>query len=124
MSGECRRLIVAAVLLDDVRLNGTAFVIAVLVFTAATGILQPLMTQIAFKHVEALRGGSALVTTLLGLIITDVVVRRPVDLGATTWVLANAHRVARTRLAGVLFAGDPPAQGGRRAQRSNDPHLP
>lgn len=96
-------LIVAAVLLDDVRLNGTAFVIAVVIFTVATGVLQPLMTQIAIKNAEALRGGTALITTLLGLIITDVLSDGLSISGATTWVLAMLIVWLATLLAGVLL---------------------
>lgn len=96
-------LIVAAVVLDDMTLNGTAFVIAVIVFTISTGILQPLMTQIAFKYAEALRGGTALVTTLLGLIITSLLSDGLSIVGASTWVLAMLIVWLATLLAGVLL---------------------
>jgi hypothetical protein len=96
-------LIVAAALLEDMTLNGTAFVIAVVVFTISTAVLQPLMTQIAFKYAEALRGGTALVTTLLGLIITSLLSDGLSIVGATTWVLAMLIVWLATLLAGVLL---------------------
>jgi putative membrane protein len=96
-------LIVAAAVLDDMTLNGTAFIIAVVVFTISTAVLQPLMTTIAFKYAEALRGGSALVTTLLGLIITSLLSDGLSIVGATTWVLAMLIVWLATLLAGVLL---------------------
>lgn len=96
-------LIVAAAVLDDMTLNGTAFVIAVVIFTISTAVLQPLMTQIAFKYAEALRGGTALVTTLLGLIITSLLSDGLSIVGATTWVLAMLIVWLATLLAGVLL---------------------
>ena len=66
-------LIVAAWILDDMSLNGVAFVIAVLIFTLAQLILQPLIVKIAMTNAQALLGATALVTTLVGLIITDLV---------------------------------------------------
>jgi hypothetical protein len=96
-------LIVAAAVLDDMTLNGTAFVIAVVVFTISTAVLQPLMTQIAFKYAEALRGGTALITTLLGLIITSLLSDGLSIVGATTWVLAMLIVWLATLLAGVLL---------------------
>lgn len=96
-------LIAAAAVLDDMTLNGTAFVIAVVIFTISTAVLQPLMTQIAFKYAEALRGGTALITTLLGLVITSLLSDGLSIVGATTWVLAMLIVWLATLLAGVLL---------------------
>ncbi len=52
-------LIVAASLLDDVTITGSAFLVAVLIFTVVYAIAQPFFTQMAVSKVPALRGGVA-----------------------------------------------------------------
>lgn len=96
-------LIVAAWVLDDMELNGTAFVIAVVIFTLATVILQPLVTKMAMKYSSALLGGTALVTTLLGLIITDLVSDGLSIAGVSTWLLATLIVWLAAMLAGLLL---------------------
>jgi putative membrane protein len=81
-------LIVAASLLDDMSVSGTAFVIAVVIFTVVYAIAQPFLTQIAMTKVPALRGGVALIATLVGLIITAAVSDGLEITGIQTWVLA------------------------------------
>ena len=87
--GNALGLIVAAWLLDDMELNGAAFVIAVGIFTLAYIILQPLVLKMALRYVEALRGGTALVSTLVALIVTDLLSDGLSISGATTWILAT-----------------------------------
>lgn len=82
-------LIVCSLLLEDFSIDGVAFVTAVLIFTAATVVLDPLITKIAITNVPALRGGVALVTTLVGLIITTLISDGIQITGITTWVLAT-----------------------------------
>ncbi len=82
-------LVVAAVVLDDMTLSGAAFVIAVLIFTVVEVLVDPLLTKIAFTSVPALRGGVALVTTFVGLLVTATV-SDGLDIdGVQTWVLAT-----------------------------------
>ena len=63
-------LLVAAQVLDDMTLTASAFLIAVVIFTVVYAIAQPFFTQMALSYVPALRGGVALVATLVGLLIT------------------------------------------------------
>ncbi len=81
-------LIVAASLLDDMELTASGFVIAVVVFTIVYALAQPFLTQIAMTKVPALRGGVALIATLVALIITAWVSDGLSISGASTWVLA------------------------------------
>jgi hypothetical protein len=48
------RLLVANALLDDMSVNGSAFVIAVLILTGVEVLVQPLITQIAIENANAL----------------------------------------------------------------------
>ena len=82
-------LITAAVVLDDVTITGAAFVIAVLIFTVVVVLADPLLTKISLTRVPALRGGVALVTTFLGLVITAAVSDGLSISGTTTWILAT-----------------------------------
>jgi putative membrane protein len=64
-------LIVAAAVLEDMSIDGPAFITEVVVFTAVEVVIQPLVTQIAIRNVGALVGSSALIATLIALIVTS-----------------------------------------------------
>ena len=66
-------LIVAAWLLDDVDLSGSAFLIAVAVFTGVEILAQPLIIKIGWKYARPLTGASALVATFVALVVTAIV---------------------------------------------------
>ena len=81
-------LIVAAAVLSGMTITGPAFVIAVLIFTVVEVVADPLVTKIAITSVPALRGGVALVTTFLGLLITTWISSGLQIDGLKTWLLA------------------------------------
>lgn len=96
-------LLVANWVLDDVEVSGTAFVVAVLIFTVVYAVAQPFLTQMAVSKAPALRGGVALVATLLGLIITAAVSDGlSISGGALTWIEATVI-VWIVSLVGVLI---------------------
>jgi putative membrane protein len=82
-------LFVASLLLGGLSINGLAFVIAVAIFTLTEVIIDPLITKIALTNVPALRGGVALATTFIGLIITTLLTDGIQISGVSTWVLAT-----------------------------------
>jgi len=81
-------LIVASWVLDDVTISGTAFLVAVVIFTVVYAIAQPVFTMWAV-NIPALRGGVALVATLVGLIITSLVSDGLSIKGGVTWIAAT-----------------------------------
>jgi putative membrane protein len=81
-------LIVASWVLDDVTISGTAFVVAVVIFTIVYAIAQPVFTQMAI-NAPALRGGVALVATLVGLIVTSLISDGLSISGGVTWIAAT-----------------------------------
>lgn len=95
-------LLVAAAVLDDMEVSGTAFVVAVIVFTLVYAIAQPFLTQMALSRVPALRGGVALVATLVGLVVTAALSDGLSISGLTTWFLATVI-VWLIALVGVLL---------------------
>lgn len=96
-------LLAANALLDDVSIDGVAFVIAVVIFTAVEVVVQPLVTQIAMRHSRALLGSSALIATLVGLVVTTVVSDGLSIDGAGTWVLATVIVWAAALVAGLIL---------------------
>jgi hypothetical protein len=101
--GSALGLIVAAAVLDDMSLSASAFLLDVVIFTAAFVVLHPLIMKMALRHSSALVGGSALIATLVALIVTDVLSDGLSISGVGTWVLATIIVWAATLLAGVLL---------------------
>jgi putative membrane protein len=95
-------LLVAAYVLDDVTVSGSAFVIAVVIFTAVYAIAQPLLTQMALSKAPALRGGVALVATLVGLVVTSLVTDGLSIDGGLAWLEATVI-VGLVAMLGVLL---------------------
>ena len=87
----------------SVSISGTAFIIAVVIFTVLEVIIQPLVTKMALKNAEALQGSSALITTLIALLITALVSDGLSIDGIGDWVLATVIVWLVTLLAGVLL---------------------
>jgi putative membrane protein len=101
--GNAIGLIVAAAILDDMTLNGAAFLLDVVVFTLAFVIVQPLAVKTALRHSSTLAGGSALLATLIALIVSDVLSDGLSISGVTTWLLATLIIWIVSVLAGVLL---------------------
>ena len=82
-------LIVASLILDGFSIDGPAFVIAVLIFTAASTLLGPFIAKQAMRNAPYLMGGIALVTTLVSLLITTLISDGISIDGIVTWVTAT-----------------------------------
>jgi hypothetical protein len=87
--GNAIGLIVAAAILDDMTLDGAAFLLDLVIFTVTYVVVQPLTVKIALQHSSRLAGGSALVATLVALIVSDVLSDGLSISGFTTWLLAT-----------------------------------
>lgn len=95
-------LLVADWVLKDVEVSGAAFLVAVVIFTVVYAIAQPFLTQLALSKATALRGATALVATLIGLIITSLLSDGLSISGALTWIEATVI-VWIVSLLGVLI---------------------
>ena len=82
-------LFMASLFVDGFSIDGVSFVVAVAVFSLATTILGPLIMKIALKNAPFLMGGIALVTTLVGLVITNVISDGISVNGVSTWIVAT-----------------------------------
>ena len=103
IAGNAIGLLVASVLLDDVDLNASGFLIALLIFTVAELLIEPIVEKVFTTHAEKLRMLTSLVTTFLALLVTDVVSDGLSIEGAWTWVLATVIVWIGTLLAGVIL---------------------
>ena len=82
-------LIVAASLLDGMELNGSGFVVAVVVFTIVYALAQPFLIMQLRARAPTMLGGVALVATLAALIVTDLVSDGLTISGVGTWIAAT-----------------------------------
>ena len=82
-------LLVADWVLEDVTITGSAFLVAVLIFTVVYAIAQPFLTQMALSAAAALRGATALVATLIGLILTSLLSDGLSISGGLAWIEAT-----------------------------------
>lgn len=82
-------LIVAAAILDDMNIEADGFLIAVGLFTVVNVLALPLIQKQAITQSSALMGSTALVATLIALIVTVLVSDGLTIDGLTTWLLAT-----------------------------------
>ncbi len=64
-------IIVAAAVLDKMEVSVQGVVVATAIFTVVYALAQPFLTQMAINKASALRGATALVATLIALIVTN-----------------------------------------------------
>lgn len=101
--GNAAGLLVATLLLPDFNLTASGFLWSVLFFTIAQIILAPFIYKMAVDYLPTLRGGVALVTILVVLILTALFTGGLHISGIFTWVFAPLVIWLTTVLAGVLL---------------------
>ena len=82
-------LIVAATILDQMGLEPSGFIIAVLIFTGVQMLMRPALTSFALKYQPAFAGSSAVLAALVALIVTTIVSDGLTIDGFGTWVAAT-----------------------------------
>ena len=96
-------LVIASAVLDGFSINSSAFIMAVLIFTVTEVVAGPLITKIALTNIPSLIGGIALVTTFIGLLITDIFSDGLSITGVNTWILASLIVWLCALIAGLLL---------------------
>jgi uncharacterized membrane protein YvlD (DUF360 family) len=81
-------LLIAAALLDGVRVEASGFVFAVIIFSIASLVLTPIVTWIVIRRARALIGVVALINTFVVLLITDLLSDGFSIEGTLDWILA------------------------------------
>jgi hypothetical protein len=82
-------LIVASLVLEDMSLDASGFIVAVLVFTGVGMLVEPLLRDTAFRNAPALLGSSALVSAFISLVVTALLTDGLSISGFSTWILAT-----------------------------------
>jgi putative membrane protein len=96
-------LLLAAMLLEGMTISGSAFLLAVVFFTAVEVVLGPLIRQVAVTKANALLGSTALVVTLLGLVLTALVSDGLRIEGFSTWALGTVIVWLASLLASLIL---------------------
>lgn len=97
-------LLVAALLLDDVEVTLSGFLIVVVVFAVLQSVLGPFIAKVAAKNATAFLGGIGLVTTFVALLVSTLVSDSlDIDGGVVTWIAATVIVWLVTALATVLL---------------------
>jgi putative membrane protein len=81
-------LVIAAWLLDDMSLSASGFLIEVAIFTGLMLFVEPFLRKLALTHAQVLLGSTAIIATLIALIVTEWIGKGLEINGAGTWVLA------------------------------------
>ena len=82
-------LAIAAAVLDGFSVTTAAFIGVVVLFTLIEVVLDPLVLKLSIQYAPVLRGGVALVTTLVGLIVVTLISDGLTIEGLTAWVVGT-----------------------------------
>jgi uncharacterized membrane protein YvlD (DUF360 family) len=98
-------LIVAAALLDQMELNASGFIIALVIFTVAVALLQPFFISTMRRRGSsaAALGGVALIATFVALLVTELVSDGLEIEGVGTWIAATVIVWAAALLAAFIL---------------------
>ena len=101
--GNAIGLLTASWLLPDFNLSISGLIWSVIFFTVAQIVLAPFIFKMAVDYMPAFRGGVALVTILVVLVLTSLFTGGLEIGGIMTWVLAPLVIWLTTILAGVVL---------------------
>lgn len=97
-------LVVAALLLEKMRLGFLGFVFAVLIFTVLVAVARPAITKAAGERADTIGGaGVALLATFAALVVTTLLSDSLSIRGVGTWVLATVVVAVVSTAGGVLL---------------------
>lgn len=82
-------LLVASLLLDDVKIQLSGFTTVVVVYAVIQMIVSPFVLKMAMRHASAFMGGTGLVATCIALLIASAWGDALEISGLTTWVAAT-----------------------------------
>jgi hypothetical protein len=82
-------LLIAKLVLDDMSIDATAFLIVVVIVSVLQSVLAPFIAKTTARNAPALLGAAGLISTFIALVVANVVVEGLTITGALTWVLAT-----------------------------------
>ena len=89
LAANALALFVADLVLDDLSIEASAFITAVLLFTLVEVLVQPMPPRRRLKGASALRGSVALIATFIGLVVTALINDGFSIDGLWTWIGAT-----------------------------------
>ena len=98
-------LLIAKLLLADLHLQASGFIVAALVLTIAQAILAPFVFNMARQYASALLGGIGIVSTMLALFIASLFPGGVTVTNFSTWVVAALIIWIVMALGGWLLLG-------------------
>lgn len=101
--GNALGLVVAALLLPGFHVQPLGFIVSVLFFSAVEVLLKPFIMKLSLRHMPALGGGIALVTTFAGLLLTTIFTNGLRIDGLSTWIMAPLIIWLAVVLAGIVL---------------------
>jgi uncharacterized membrane protein YvlD (DUF360 family) len=96
-------LLVASLLVDQMSISATSFLIVVVIFAALQSVLAPFLAKTTARNAPALLGAAGLLSTFLALLITTVVSDGLSISGASSWLVASLIVWLVTMLATLLL---------------------
>lgn len=81
-------LFVADMVLSDLSIDATSYLVAAIIFALTQAILAPLIFKMVHKNASAFAGGVGIISSFVALLITDLLVSGLEISGVTTWILA------------------------------------
>lgn len=82
-------LVVAMLVLDDMSIDATAFLVVVVIVAVLQAVLAPFLTKSTARNAPALLGGVGLISTFIALVVANVAVDGLTITGLSTWILAT-----------------------------------
>jgi hypothetical protein len=96
-------LLVAKLVLDDMSIDATAFLVVVVIVAVLQAVLAPFIARTTARNAPALLGAAGLISTFIALVIANVVVEGLTIKGVTTWILATLIVWLVTMIAAFLL---------------------
>ncbi|PRY23846.1 superfamily IV 4 TMS phage holin [Aliiruegeria haliotis] len=96
-------LVASLVLGDSFTFTAKGFIVATLLLSLIEIVVGPLITRMSEKNIPALKGGVALVTTFVGLLITNAIVGGMQIQGISTWLIATLLVWIGALIAGIVL---------------------
>ena len=96
-------LLIAKLVLDDMSIDATAFLLVVVIVALLQAILAPFMAKTTARNAPALLGAAGLISTFIALVVANVVVDGLTITGALTWILATLIVWLGTMVAAFLL---------------------
>ena len=82
-------LLVAAALLDGMRLDAAGFILALIIFTVVFALMTPFLASQLRQRRSAALGGVSLIATFVALLVTDLLSDGLSIEGVGTWIAAT-----------------------------------